>query len=91
MNDPTIRRAAAILRQCLTGGVSHQVAQARVRRFGYSLDDPALAAELARQDQEKRAKQEAAEGRRRRQDQKVNAYIRSEYERVRGLDIADGL
>ena len=66
-----IRQAAQVLRQYLAGNVSYTVAQARVRQRGYGLDDPALAAELRRQDQAERAEAEAADARSRRQDAKV--------------------
>jgi DNA-binding winged helix-turn-helix (wHTH) protein len=85
MSDTSTRQAAAILRQYLQGDVSYQVAQARVRRRGYSLDDPALAAELRRQDEAERAEAEAAAARGGQQDAKVNAYIRKEHERTKGI------
>ena len=91
MSDATsMRQAAAVLRQYLVGNVSYQVAHARVRQRGYSLDDPALAAELRRQDEAERAEAEAAKAMRRQQDAKLNAYIRKEYERTKGITI-DGM
>ena len=87
MSDSSTRQAAAILRQYLQGDVSYQVAQARVRRRGYSLDHPALAAELRRQDEAERAEAEAAAARRGRQGAKVNRYLREQYQQTRGIDI----
>ena len=88
MSDPASRRqAAAVLRQYLAGHVSYVTAQVRVRQRGYSLDDPALAAELRRQDAQQWAETEAAEARSRSQDAKVNAFIRKEYERTKGITI----
>jgi hypothetical protein len=88
MSDPTsMRQAAAVLRQYLAGHVSYVTAQARVRQRGYSLDDPTLAAELRRQDDAERAEAEAAEARSRRQDAKVNRYLREQYRQTRGMDI----
>jgi hypothetical protein len=54
---------------------------------GYRLNDPALTAELRRQDEAERAEAEAAKAGRRRQDAKVNAYLRKEYERTKGITI----
>jgi hypothetical protein len=88
MTDTTsIRQAAQVLRQYLAGHVSYQVAQARVRQRGYALDDPALAAELRRQDDAERAEAEAAEAKRRRQGAKVNRYLREQYEQTKGITI----
>jgi hypothetical protein len=87
VSDPNTVQAAAILRQYLDGQVSYDTAQARVRRYGRDLKDPDLAAELARQDQAEQATAEAADARRRQQDAKVNAYIRREVERTRGITI----
>ena len=87
MSDASIRQAAVVLRQYLAGGVSYQVAQDRVRRRGYRLDDPALAAELRRQNDAEQADAAAAEAKRRQQDAKVNAYIRKEHERTKGITI----
>jgi DNA-binding winged helix-turn-helix (wHTH) protein len=87
MSDTSTRQAAAILRQYLQGDVSYQVAQARVRRRGYSLDDPALAAALRRQDEAERAEAEPAAARRGQQNATVNAYIRKEHERTKGITI----
>jgi hypothetical protein len=87
MTDANIRQAAAILRQYLAGHVSYATAQARVRRLGRDLKDLDLAAELRRQDEQERADAEAAEARRRRQDTRVNRYLREQYQRVRGIDV----
>jgi SPX domain protein involved in polyphosphate accumulation len=67
--------------------VSHQTAQVRLRWTGYRLNDAALLGELQRQDAEQRAEAKAAEARRRQQDAKVNAYIRTENERTKGITI----
>jgi hypothetical protein len=90
MSGGSIRQAAQVLRQYLAGNVSYTVARDRVRGHGYNLDDPALAAELQRQDAEQQAEAEAAEARRRRQGEQVNAYIRREHERTKGI-IIEGL
>jgi hypothetical protein len=87
MSDAAIWQVAAILRQYLNGHVSHTTAQARVRRLGRDLTDPALAAELRRQDDAERAEGEAAAVRCRQQDVTVNAYIRKEHERTKGITI----
>jgi hypothetical protein len=89
MSGGNIRQAAQVLRQYLAGHVSYTVAQQRVTGHGFRLDDPALAAELQRQDAEQQAEAEAAEARRRRQGEQVNAYIRREHERTRGITITD--
>jgi autotransporter translocation and assembly factor TamB len=89
MSDATLRKAAKIQRQFQQGQVSHQTAQQRLRWTGYRLNDPALTAELARQDQAERAEAEAAARRHRQQDAKVNAYIHKEHERTKGM-IIDG-
>jgi hypothetical protein len=87
MSGGNIRQASQVLRQYLAGNVRYTVAQDRVGRHGFRLDDPALAAELRRQDEAERAEAEAAEGRRRQQDAEVNAYIHREYERSKGITI----
>jgi hypothetical protein len=87
MSDATLRKAADIQRQFLQGQVAHQTAQQRLRWTGYRLNDPALTAELQRQDAEQRDAAEAAEARNRQQDAKVNAYIRREHERTKGVTI----
>jgi SPX domain protein involved in polyphosphate accumulation len=89
MTDATLHKAAEIQRQFLQGQVSHQTAQARLRWTGYRLNDAALLAELQRQDEAQRAAVDAAEARRRQQDAKVNAYIRKEHGRTKGI-IIDG-
>jgi SPX domain protein involved in polyphosphate accumulation len=87
MSDANLRKAADIQRQFLQGQVAHQTAQQRLRWTGYRLNDPALTAELQRQDAEQRDAAEAAEARNRQQDAKVNAYIRREHERTKGVTI----
>jgi hypothetical protein len=82
-----LRKAAEIQRLFLQGQVSHATAQQRLRWTGYRLNDPALTAELARQEQAQRAAAEAAEAKRRRQDERVNAYIRRERERSKGVTL----
>jgi hypothetical protein len=87
MTDAALRQAAEIQRQFLQGQVSHETAQQRLRWRGYRLNDPALTAELQRQDAEQRAAGEAGEARRREQDAKVNRYLRKQYHQTRGIDI----
>jgi SPX domain protein involved in polyphosphate accumulation len=87
MSDANLRKAADIQRQFLQGQVAHATAQQRLRWTGYRLNDPALTAELQRQDAEQRDAAEAAEARNRQQDAKVNAYIRREHERTKGVTI----
>jgi hypothetical protein len=87
MTDTKIRQAAGVLRQYLAGIISYRVAQERVRQRGFSLDDPALATELDRQDQAERAEAEAAEVRSRQQDAKVNRYLREQYQQSKGITI----
>jgi hypothetical protein len=82
-----LRRAAAVQRAFLDGQVSHRTAQQRLTWTGYQLNDPALTAELQRQDAEQQAAAEAAEAKRRQQDTTVNAYLRRERERSRGITI----
>jgi hypothetical protein len=82
-----LRKAAEIQRMFLDGQVSHQTAQQRLTWTGYRLNDPALAAELRRQDETERAEAEAADARSRRQDAKVNRYLREQYEASKGITI----
>ena len=82
-----LRKAAEVQRMFLAGQVSHQTAQQRLRWTGYQLNDPALTAELQRQDAEQQAAAEAAEAKRRQQGTTVNAYLRQERERSRGITI----
>jgi hypothetical protein len=91
MTDATLKQAIDIWRAYMAGQVSYEVAQSRLRFTGYRLDDPVLAAEVARQDQAQQAAADAAEARRRQQDTKVNAYIRREHERTKGITVNDGL
>jgi hypothetical protein len=86
-DQPQLRKAAEIQRMFLDGQVSHATAQQRLTWTGYRLNDPALTAELRRQDEAERAAAEAAAAKRRRQDERVNAYIRREHERVKGVTI----
>jgi hypothetical protein len=87
MTDATLRQAAEVQKMFMDGAVSHAVAQQRLRFSGYRLNDRALLDELARQEQAVRAEAEAAEARRRRQDQRVSRYLHEQYEQVRGIDI----
>jgi hypothetical protein len=87
MTDATLKRAADIQQMFLEGRVSHATAQQRLRWSPYRLNDAALLAELQRRGQAEQAAAEAAEARTRRQDAKVNDYIRREHERTRGIDI----
>ena len=82
-----LRKAASIQKAFLDGALSHRTAQQRLTWTGYTLNDPALLAELHRQDAEQQAQAEAAEAKRRRQDQRVNDYLRRERERSRGIAI----
>jgi hypothetical protein len=86
-----LRKAAEIQRAFLDGQVSHRTAQQRLTWTGFQLNDPALLAELRRQDDAGRVAAEAAEARRRRQGEQVNAYVRREHERAKGITITDGL
>jgi hypothetical protein len=88
--DHNTRQAAAVLRQYMGGQLPYQTAQARVRRYGFDLQDPELAAEITRQDQEAQAERHAAEARQRERAAIVNAYMRREYDRVKGITL-DGL
>jgi hypothetical protein len=87
MSDANLRKAADIQRQFLQGQMAYATAQQRLTWTGYRLNDPALTAELQRQDAEQRDAAEAAEARSRQQDAKVNAYIRREHERTKGMTI----
>jgi hypothetical protein len=90
MTDATLRKAAEIQQQFMAGTLSHGTAQQRLRWTPYRLNDQALLGELARQDAEQRAAAEAAEARSRREDAKVNAYLRAEHERTKGITIDGG-
>jgi hypothetical protein len=87
MSDATLRKAAEVQRMFLEGAVSYQTAQARLRWTGHRLNDPALTAELQRQDAEQQAAAEAADARRRRQDERVNRYLRERYKQTKGIDL----
>lgn len=82
-----LRKAAEIQRMFLAGQVSYQTAQHRLRWTGFQLNDAALTAELQRQDAEQQAAAGAAEAKRRRQDQRVNRYLREQYEQTKGITI----
>jgi hypothetical protein len=86
-----LRKAAEIQRAFLDGQVSHRTAQQRLTWTGFQLNDPALLAELRRRDTEQQAQAEAAEARRRRQDSRVNRYLREQYEASKGITVTDGL
>jgi hypothetical protein len=87
MSDSSIQQAAEVLRQYLTGRVSHTTAQARVRRLGHDLKDLGVTDELRRREDAERAEAEAAAAARRRHDQQVITYIRKEHERTKGITI----
>jgi hypothetical protein len=82
-----LRKAAEIQRMFLEGQMSHQTAQQRLTWTGYRLNDAALLAELRHQDEAERTSAEAAEAKRRRQDQRVNQYLREQYQQSKGIDI----